>query len=234
MEPVQSSPWGFKKFLILAGFALLLIIVWAYVSSPMVVTVTGSGEASVPATNATVSFTLSATDPSSSQNAVSNVNAKALAMTTYLTGQGIAGTDIAESQVTVVPAGLVTTGATGFQATISMAAKTTHVSTVSTLISNIYGNGALVVAQPVLSVENQDALDQQAFDAAMTDAKNQAAKIGNSNLKLIRKIISISQVSSPSTSTSTTKADVTNTNTVAITNGVFKIVKAVSVSYKMW
>lgn len=234
MEPVQSTPWGFKKFLILTGFALLLIIIWAYISSPMVVTVTGSGEASVPATNATVSFTLSATDPTSSQNAVSNVNAKALAMTTYLTSQGIADTDIAESQVTVVPANLVTTGATGFQATISMAAKTTHVTTISTLISNIYGNGALVVAQPVLSVENQDTLDQQAFDSAMNDAKSQAAKIGNSNFKFIRKIISISQVSSPTTSTSTTKADVTNTNAVAITNGVFKIVKAVSVSYKMW
>ena len=196
----------------------------------------GERGSSVPATNATVSFTLSANDPTSPQNAVSNVNAKALAMTTYLKGQGIAETDIAESQVTVVPASLVTTGATGFQATISMAAKTIHVTTISTLVSNLYAQGALVVAQPVLSVENENNLDQQAFDSAMSDANSQAVKIGNSNLKFIRKIISVSQVSSPTTSTSTTKADTLTSanNATAAVNGVFKIVKAVSVSYKMW
>lgn len=234
MEPAQSS-WGLKKILIIAILVILGIFLWIYVSSPMIVTVTGSGEASVPATNATVSFSLSASD-ASAQNAVSGANAKALAFTTYLKTQGIAETDIAESQVTVVPAGLVTTGATGYQATISMAAKTTHVTDISTLISNLYANGALVVAQPILSVENQDKLDQQAFDSAMSDAKTQADKIGNSNWKFIRKIISISQVSSPTTSTSTTKADTLTSanNTTAATNGVFKIVKAVSVSYKMW
>lgn len=236
MEPVRTVSWGIKKILIAIVLVIIGVAIYMYVGSPMVVTVTGSGEVSVPATNATVSFTLSANDPTSPQNAASNVNAKALAMTAYLTSQGIADTDIAQSQVTVVPASLVTTGATGFQATISMAAKTTHVTTISTLISNIYANGALVVAQPVLSVENQDTLDQQAFNSAMKDAQSQADKIGQSNFKYIRKIISISQVSSPTTSTSTTKADtLTSANsTVAATNGVFKIVKAVSVSYKMW
>lgn len=236
MEPAQEKRWGVRKVLGLLVLIVVAALFYIYVSSPMVVTVTGSGEVSVPATNATVSLTLSATDPSVPQNAISNVNAKALAMAAYLASQGIAETDIAQSQVTVVPAALVTAGATGFQATISMAAKTTHVTTISTLISNLYANGALVVSQPVLSVESQDSLEQQAFDSAMKDAKSQAAKVGQSNLKYIRKIISISQVSSPSTSTSTTKADTLTSanNTTAATNGVFKIVKAVSVSYKMW
>lgn len=231
---MPSSPAGWKKFILVTGSIILAVILFVYITSPMVVTVTGTGEASVPATNATVSFTLSATDPSFPQNAVSNVKAKALAVRTYLQTKGIAETDIAESQVTAVPAGLITAGATGYQATISMAAKTTHVSDISTLVSNIYAQGALVVSQPVLSVDNQNNLDQQAFDAAMKDAKSQAAKIGNSNWKFIRKIISISQVSSPTTSTATTKAEVTNTNAQAVSNGVFKIVEAVSVTYKMW
>ena len=227
---VSSMNW--KKILILTGIILVIVILWTYISSPMVVTVTGSGEVSVPATSATVSFTLSDTD-NSIQNAVNAVSAKADSMRTYLTGKGVADGDIAQSQVTAVPANLVTAGASGYQATISMAAKTTHVTDVSGIVSDLYANGALVVAQPILSVDNQNSLDQQAFNSALADAKSQAWNIGLVNWKFIQKIISISEVSSPTTSTSTTKADVLATGAAA-TNGVFKIVKAVSVSYKMW
>jgi uncharacterized protein YggE len=235
-EPMSSESWNWRKGLMILVTAFVLMVVWLALSSPMIVTVTGSGEVSVPATNATLSFTLSATDNSIS-GAVASVTAKAETMRNYLKSKGVAEGDIAQSQVTAVPAGLITAGASGFQATVSMAAKTVHVSDVSNLISDLYTNGALVVAQPVLSVENQDKLEQQAFDSALKDAKSQAGKIGLSNWKFIRKIISINQVSSPSTSTSTTRADTTVTGTgsaLAVTNGVFKIVKAVSVSYKMW
>jgi len=231
-SPKFSMPFGINKTLMVFGIVILAMIFWAGISSPMIVTVTGTGQASVPATNATVSFTLSATD-NSIQNAVSAVLAKADTMRKYLQSKGVADSDIAQSQVTAIPAALATAGAGGFQATVSMAAKTTHVTEVSTLVSDLYVNGALVVSQPVLSVENQDLLDQQAFNAALKDAKDQAWKIGVTNWKFIQKIIAISQVTSPSTSTSTTKADVLASG-VAATNGVFKIVKAVSVSYKMW
>src|SRR3990167_11048861 len=98
---------------------IFLAISWQWLNSPMIVTVTGVGTVSVPATNATVSFTLSSSD-ANSQTAVSNVNAKALAIRTLLTSRGIAEGDIAEGQVVNVPAGLITTGASGYQATISM------------------------------------------------------------------------------------------------------------------
>lgn len=233
--PKPSSAWNLKKVLLLAGMAFLALTLWTYVSSPLLVTVTGSGEVSVPATNATLSFTLTANDNSIS-NAVSSVQGKADTMRSFLKTKGVAEGDIAQSQVTAVPAGLVSAGATGFQATVSMAAKTKNVANVPGLVADLYTNGALVVAQPVLSVENQDTLDQRALDTAMRDAGDQASKIGNSKWKFIRKIVSISQVSSPTTSTSTTKADAITSagNSIAATNGVFKIVKAVSVSYKMW
>lgn len=234
MEPAQPSL--LRRIILIAISAIVLVFLYVYVSSPMVVTVVGVGEVSAPASNATVSFTLSANDATSPQNAISNVNAKALAMRSFLQGKGIAEGDIAESQVTAIPANLVTAGAVGYQATISMAAKTTHVSDVSLLVSDLYSQGALVVSQPILSVDNQVTLDQSAYDAAVKDAKSQAAVIGRKNLKFVRKVTSISQVSSPATSTSTTKADaVTGANSsIADENGVFKIVKAVSVTYKMW
>lgn len=231
MEPVQSN----KKIFVASGLVLLIIIIWTYLSSPMVVTVSGNGEVAVPATNATVSFTLSATDNSIGA-AVATVQNRAETMRSFLKSSGVADGDIAESQVTAVPAGLVTQAATGYQATVSMAAKTTHVSNVGNLVSDLYTNGALVVSQPILSVENQSKLDQEAFDSAMKDAKTQADQIGNSNWKFIRKIVSVSQATSSTTSTATTKADTLTSanNAVAAQNGVFKIVKSVTVSYKMW
>lgn len=237
IQPVETKQplLNLNKFPMWIGFAVLALIIWVYASSPLVVTVTGSGQVSVPATNATISFTLTAND-NSIATAVSSVQGKADTMRAFLRSKGVAEGDIAQSQVTAVPAGLVTQGASGFQATVSMAGKTKNVSNVAGLVTDLYTNGALVVAQPVLSVENQDKLDQQALDSAMKDAKDQASQIGNNNWKFIRKVVSISQVSSPSTSTSTTKADAVTSaaNATAATNGVFKIVKAVSMSYKMW
>lgn len=234
MDPVQSN-FSIKKYIFLGLGIVLLLILWVWISNPMIVTVTGTGTVSVPATNATVSFTLSASD-ASIEKAVSLVQTKADTIRTYLRTNGIAEGDIAQTQITAVPAALVTQGATGFQATVSMAAKTTHVNDVSNVIEGLYKSGALVVSQPVLSVENQGQLDQQAFDSAMSDAKNQADKISSSNMKLFKKIVSISLASSASTSNSTTKADalMTANDSTAALNGVFKIAKAVSVSYKMW
>lgn len=233
LEPQMNM--NAKNLLMIFGSIAAVMIFWVWVSSPMVITVTGTGEVSVPATNATISLTLSSTDNSIS-TAVTSLQVKADAMRQFLITKGVAESDIAQSQVTAVPAGLITAGATGFQARISMAAKTTHVADVSSLVADLYTNGALVVAQPVLSVENQSKLDQEALDKALKDANSQAFKLGLKNWKIIKKVVSISQVSSPTTSTSTTKADnaTENENTVAALNGVFKILKAVSVSYKLW
>jgi len=201
----------------------------------MVVTVSGIGEVTVPATNATISFSIGAND-ASAQVAVSNANAKAALIREFLKTKGVAEGDIAEGQVVAVPASLVTTGATGYQATISMAAKTIHVSEVSSLVSNLYARGATVVSQPVLSVENQDKLEEEALTTALKDAKSQAADIGSKNWKFIRKIVAFSLATSANTSTATLKADAVTEagSSIAAENGVFKIVKAVSVTYKMW
>lgn len=235
MDPAGSSSLNLNKILILFGALVVAMIVWSYINSPLVITTTGIGEVSVAASNATISISLAAND-ANPQVAASAVKQRIDAVTNVLISKGVAAEDIAQSQISTVPASLVTSGAQGFQSSATMGAKTTNISTISDLVAELYNAGAVVVSQPVLSVENQDVLEQQAFDAALKDAKKEAGTIALKNWKLIRKLVAVTQTSSPSTSTATTKADAVTqaNNQAAIENGVFKIAKSVSVVYKLW
>lgn len=232
-EPKLSSEA--KKYFILLALGVIAMVIWIWLSSPMVISVSGTGEVSVPAETATVSFTLSSND-SNPQSAVSAVSTKADSVRAFLISRGVAEGDIAQSQVTAVPASLVTAGTSGFQATINMALKTTHVSQISSFVSELYANGALVVSQPVLSVNNQRDLEDEALESAIKNANTQASSLALKNWKFIRKIVSINQSTSGNTSTSTTRADtITESNSaIAAQNGVFKIVKGVTITYKLW
>jgi uncharacterized protein YggE len=231
-KPVDFT-W--KKILTILGVVLAVLIMWQWISSPMVVTVTGTGKASVPATSATVTATVSV-NSDSAQNAINSAAAKADAIKPVLKTRGVPESNISESQVTTYPAGLVMAGATGYQAAIQVSAKTNHVSTLGDLVAKLYSAGATLVAQPVLSVENQTALETAASDAAVKDAKTQIGKIALKNLKPFRKIVYLAEDSGVTTSTTTSKADTVTQaqNQLAAQNGVFEIVKVVSVSYKLW
>lgn len=222
--------WNFKKILLTLVSVVLLMIFWSWISSPVVITFTGIGNVNVPATNATVSFSLLSSDVSA-QGAIASVKEKARLIKGVIKSSGVPEEDILESQITSAPS---QTG--GYQALISMGAKTIHVATISDLISTLYANGASVVSQPTLSVEDKTDLETKAVDEAMKDAKKQASVFALKNWKLIKKMIAVSQQTSGSTSTATSKADAISESTSqeAAANGVFKIVKAVSVSYKMW
>jgi len=230
---------GPKQYFIYALLGLAGVIVvgflWTWVTSPMILSVTGTGEVSVPAETATVTFSLAASGQSASA-AAAGVKARAASITEILKASGIAEEDIYETQASIVPAAAVIQGGTGYQASISMGAKTVHVSSVSDLVSTLYSGGATIVSQPVVSVGDESDLEQQAFNDALKDAKSKAGKIALRNLKFIRKIVAITQITSPTTTTVTSKADLlTGTDSeAAALNGVFKIRKTVSVTYKMW
>jgi uncharacterized protein YggE len=218
--------FGWTKMVGLFAVGVLLMLCWMWISSPMIVTVTGTGEINVPATNATVTFALISGDPTP-QGAITSVKAKAATMKQFLTASGIAEGDITTSQVTAVPAALTTAGGTGYRASITMSAKTTNVANVANLVSSLYANGVDAVSQPVLSVENENSLDAQAYMSAMQDAGTKADRIALKNMKVVKKIVLVSNQSSGTTSTATSTSEATQ-------NGVFKITESVSVSYKMW
>lgn len=250
MDPVQANPTvpsdgsrisfrygngAFKKFFFMVVLIILGLAFYTWISSPMVVTVTGTGQVTAPAESATISFTVSSNDGSPAV-AIAGAKNKADSIRTFMVSAGISEQDIAEAQVRVIPASTVSQGATGFSAIIGMGAKTVHVSETPNLIASLYANGASLVSQPVISVDNKDELEKKAFEEALNDAKRQASAIAWKNWKLVRKIVAVTQAATPTTTTVTSRADTLteNQDSTAAASGIFKIVKTVSVSYKMW
>lgn len=230
----NNGSFSIKKILVLSGIVLAFMLFWNWLNSPMLVTVTGTGEVTVSAESATLSFIISSTDASPT-NAISSTTSKTENFRDTLKNFGIAEEDIVESQIEVLPTSTDGTSLS-YQATITMGAKTVHTESVTNLISTLYSNGAILVSQPIVSVEEQDVLEQQAIDEAMKDAKKQAGKIALKNWKIVKKIVAVAQASSGAASTTTSKADTLTQveNPEAAQSDVFKIVKAVSVTYKMW
>lgn len=234
--PVHAPRCGhIQKFFFAALLAAVLLIFWTWLNSPLIVSVAGTGEVSVHATTATVSCTLTNLD-STPTSAMQGVIAKAASVKQMLKASGIAEDKITESQVAVVPAGAVTSGAVGYQAVLSMTAKTGQIDGIQALIAGLYAQGAYIVSQPVLSVANPDQIQKQALNEALSDAQSKADVLASKSFKFFKKRIAIVQQSSQSTTTTTSTQ---TSNTAAITNqapasNVLKVVQAVSVSYKMW
>jgi uncharacterized protein YggE len=236
----QTNSSFFEKFdlaKILVSLVLLIVVifVWQWLSSPMLVTVRGMGQVSVPATSATISLTVTAS-ASNSPDSINIVKSKAENIRVLLTASGVAESDIAESQIVSYPAGLAVPGAEGFQSSIQMSAKTNNVAAVSELVGSLYNSGASLVDQPLLNVENQEKLEEQATKEALKDAKDQVTKISRKNFKFIRKMVALTEQSSESSSTISSKPDflAQDFSEEAALNGSFEIAKLVTVSYKLW
>ena len=213
-----------KKGLLIFLLVIFTAFIITWINSPMIVKVVGTGEVSVSATYATLSLTITG-NGSNATAAIKNINTKVGNLKKLLISRGVGEVDLLESPLTVYPMAAVSAGATGFSASGSLTAKVYDETGVNELVVDLYNNGAALVAQPVMATENQKDLEQRAFDAAMKDAQDQAKKISRKHLKLIRKIVNISQASSGTTATATSKEAGSDS---------FKIAKAVQVSYKMW
>ena len=237
MEPSPESQvnWGVKKLLLVFGSVAVAMIFWVWVNSPMIVTVIGAGDVTSKAETATLTFTISqnSDNPQSASSAVKSNSAK---IKEALAASGIPASDIFESQTVVLPASAITSGASGFQASVSMGIKTAQIGNLDGITNSLYSLGAVVVTQPILSVGNVSNLEKQAYDLAVKDAKKKAGSIALSNWKLFRKIVLIEQSTTQPTSTVTTKADTASQieKNLSPDDGLIKISKVVSVSYKMW
>jgi uncharacterized protein YggE len=224
-----------KKILIVVFVLIFVLFLWQWVSSPLIVAVSGVGEVSVPATSATVTATLSV-NAGSVQDAVVSINAKAGDLKTILLSNGVSEEDISISQITTYPASLISTTGTGYQSSLQISAKTTDVPGISGLVADLYSMGATIVSQPVLNVENQKDLEAKATEEALNDAKSQIAVLAKRNAKLFRKMVVLNEQTTSTTSDSSSKADEKTIaeSELAAENGVFKIGKVVTVQYKLW
>lgn len=230
----QGGSMGWLKVFV-AGVVLMGL--WQWVSSPLLVTVTGVGEIDMPVNNAIISLVLTANRPNPTE-AITVVNTKALVMKDTLIDYGIGQEDLTSSQVSVTP--VTTEAGMQYQAVLAMGAKLTDYSRASDLIAVLYTNGADYISQPVMSVEDQKAAEAQATELALADAKRQVGEIGWKQIKLVRKMVGVTH--SPTGASSTVTASQVEAGVVspdeppvlpATTNSI-KVRKAVSVSYKMW
>lgn len=224
-----------KKYLGYGISSIVLIFVYSWIMSPMIVSVTGVGEISAKAETATLTFTLSS-NAENPQEATSSVKSNIDKIKETLKTSGVSENEIFEAQISVLPASAVVAGATGFQATISMGIKTAQINNLDGITNNLYSLGAVVVTQPVLFVGSIDTLEKQAYDLALKDANSKSWGIALSNWKIIKKIVLIEQSTTQPTSTVTSKAGTIDQveKKLSPDDGLIKINKVVSVSYKMW
>lgn len=228
-------PW--KKYLSYSLVAIVALFVYQFISSPMIVTVAGVGEVSAPAKTATLTFAISVNDDNA-QSASNKLESSVNKIKETLKTNGIPESDIYEASTSILPAGSIVAGATGFQATANMGIKTTQINNVSIITTSLYSQGATVVTQPTFSVGEKDKveLEKDAYDLAIKDARKQANSLSWRYFKPIKKIVLIQESTTPTTSTVTSKADTVTQieKKISADTGLIKVSKSLSVSYKMW
>lgn len=221
-----------SKYLMMGIVAVVISLLWWYVSNPITISVTGSGKVVVPASSATSSVTVAATGVDAA-SAITTLNTKIESVRQIMIKGNVTDDNIAQSQPQVTPAALVVAGATGYQATATIAFKTRYVSDLPNLIGQLYANGATVVAQATYLAENQEESERTAMKQAMEMANTEAKYFARSKWKLIRKIVAVQQASSGTSSQAAVK-DSTSKDEMVIANGGVQIAKAVQVTYRMW
>ncbi|MBU0576700.1 SIMPL domain-containing protein [Patescibacteria group bacterium] len=224
---------GGKLLWFLWGVVGLIIgaFIWYWVSNPLLVTVTGTGKVSVPATAATFSVSMGVAGENAGTT-LTQLKTKVETLKKIMNESNLGVVEIVESQVQLTPSGMVIAGATGYQAMMSMSVKMNYVSQVADLVVELYQNGATAVGQPVISVENQEELEKQALNKALKESEKKLNEIALKKLKPIRKILSLEQASSGTTATGTKQTENMDEGTAA--NQTFEVVRAVSAVYALW
>lgn len=227
---MENTNSGMRKYVL--GFLLVLVgfFVWRYISYPLVITVTGTGKVSVPATTARLTVNV-VTTGDTVEVAVADANAKVAAVRLSMVTGNMNEKNITQSQMQVTPLAAVVSGAKGYSATVTLYGQTSEVTKVTDLVTKLYKAGASIVSQPVIEVSNQQELENTALKQALDEAKMNAKFVGRLNRKYLRsKVVSIQQASSGNLATATkTEASENGQGTSS-----FEVAKAVSVVYWMW
>lgn len=217
-----------KKYLV--GFFALVVgfFVWRYISNPLVVNITGTGKVTVPASSARLSVSVVETGDDVDK-VESAIKAKIAAVRLSMVTNGVNEKSLSQTQMQITPLSAVVSGTKGYSAQVNIVGQVSDVSNLSVLVVKLYQSGASIVSQPIIEVENQQDLENQALKMAMSDADKNLKMVSRLKMKLFKKTVSIQQASSGNTSTIT---KITETDGNSGTS--MEIAKAVSVVYQLW
>lgn len=212
------------------GFVALLVLffVWRYITNPLVITVTGSGKVVVPATTARVTATVVDTADTAESVEIS-LKTKISSVRLAMVNGGVKEESLSQSQIQITPLAAVVSGAKGFSATVSIVGQSSDVANINTLLVKVYQAGASLVSQPVIEVNNEQQLENDALKMALKEADANAKYLAKLNWKLIKRVASVQQASSGNTSTTTKVAEKDG-----VLSSSFEVAKAVSVVYYLW
>ncbi len=207
---------------------VFLFFIYRYLSNPLLATVSGSGKVTVPASGARLSVSVVETgdDVSKVEQAI---KAKAAAVRLSMVTNGVNEKSLTQTQMQVTPLSAVVSGAKGYSAQVNITGQIGDVSDLSGLVVKLYQSGASIVSQPVIEVENQQDLENQALKMALSDADKNLKIVSRLKRKIFKKVVSIQQASSGNASTAT---KITENNGSAGTS--IEVAKAVSVVYQLW
>jgi len=217
-----------KKYLV-GLFALIIgFFVYRYITNPLVVTVSGTGKVTVPASGARLSVSIVETgdDVNKVEEAI---KAKIAAVRLSMVTNGVNEKSLSQTQMQIMPLSAVVSGAKGYSAQVNIVGQVSDVSNLSGLVVKLYQSGASIVSQPVIEVENQQELENAALKMAMADADKNLKMVSRLKMKLFRKTVSVQQASSGNTSTATKVTE--NEGNVGTS---IEVAKAVSVVYQLW
>jgi uncharacterized protein YggE len=189
-------------FLLVAAIAQLegLRYIGSGVAATNTLAVSGEGEVFAVPDIATFTFSVqnTAKDVATAQTAATTAENNVVA---YLKAQGIADTDVQTTDYEINPqydysSGVCAPGVycqpgnptlTGYQVSETVSVKVRDTSKAGTILSGVGSKGATNVSGLSLTVSNQDALDAQARDKAIQDAKGKAEVLAKSlGVQLVR------------------------------------------------
>lgn len=252
--PAPSTGSGFTmqevkkptKFIVpIIGLVLALVIGWFFKDRifPKPGTITVIGEGKVQAKPELVSFTVSwITQGGSAQEAISNEKSLFNHLVNLLKNNGVKESDIQVAHARVVPPG---GDQSVFQAVNALDAKLNKINSFDQLTSSLYANGAVSVANVVLSTNNQEELEGEAITLAIQDAKGKAEQTAKASGKRLGSLVSLTSGATGEASAATTKmagdAGLTDLSVPAGTESEqaapageqIEIVKRVSVVYQL-
>lgn len=228
--PAPMMEFSLKHYVLAILTVLGLMLAYQWISNPVLISVSGVGEVSVPATKAIVSLTLTESD-STADGALTKMQQKATSIRDYMMQRGFA--EIVTTQPQLVPASLVAPGMSGYTVSVSMGGSTTQLENLNKIVAGFYGMGATIVSQPILAVEDEAKLAEKALAEALKRADDQAKQMAWKQWKLIRLVAAVEQADSGVTSTATSEKNPLAGEEVE-SGDIFKISKAVSVTYRLW